>query len=234
MIKYDIYAPNASTGVWLEDLSKQVSSTVKLYGCDVSPNNFSKHHAENISFCLASVTSLPPDWSDKFDLIHQRLLFGGIHSSEWPIALSEIHRVLKPGGGVQLLELDFSHIVSAGPATRRLQSLFIDVFNKRGLLYDCSSRLPELLDQAKFVDVRSEKRYLMAGKAWGKIGELTTANFIGVFTGLIPALLASNIISSGHEMEEILKEGVEEWDRSEEGVRFVGHIVCARKAFKSK
>lgn len=227
------YAPKASTGVWLDDLSKQVSSTIRLYGCDVSPNNFPKHHAENINFHVASVTSLPPDWSGKFDLVHQRLLIGGLLSSEWPIALSEMHRVLKPGGSVQLLELDFSNIVSAGSATRRLQSLFIELCNKRGLLYDCSSRLPELLAQAKFIDVRSEKRYLTGGKAWGRIGELGTEDIINVFKSMIPALLASDIISSEHEMEELLYECSKEWDISEEGVRFIGHIVCARKAFGS-
>ena len=77
-----------------------VPDTVELHAIDVSSDNFPKEGTfpANVRFSLASVTKFPSEWTNKFDFINQRLLFLGLLEKEWPVAISELFRVLKPGG----------------------------------------------------------------------------------------------------------------------------------------
>ncbi|KAK8042683.1 S-adenosyl-L-methionine-dependent methyltransferase [Apiospora phragmitis] len=43
-----------------------------------------------------------------FDLVHSRLLAGGINAERWPSYLRDLHRVLVPGGWVQMVEIYFN------------------------------------------------------------------------------------------------------------------------------
>ncbi|KAF8993366.1 hypothetical protein BDQ17DRAFT_1368401 [Cyathus striatus] len=95
------------TGIWLLDFAAEVPSTVKLYGADIESRNFPPQDTRpaNTQFSIASLLDLPSEWTSKFTLIHQRLVFAvAIPRADIPPALSQLHRVLKPGGWVQLLE----------------------------------------------------------------------------------------------------------------------------------
>ncbi|KAK7927955.1 hypothetical protein PG985_004953 [Apiospora marii] len=43
-----------------------------------------------------------------FDLVHSRLLAGGINTERWSSYLRDLHRVLVPGGWVQMVEIYFN------------------------------------------------------------------------------------------------------------------------------
>ncbi|KAK7956865.1 uncharacterized protein PG986_006087, partial [Apiospora aurea] len=43
-----------------------------------------------------------------FDLVHSRLLAGGINAGRWPSYLRDLYRVLVPGGWVQMVEIYFN------------------------------------------------------------------------------------------------------------------------------
>ncbi|KAK8059622.1 hypothetical protein PG996_009552 [Apiospora saccharicola] len=43
-----------------------------------------------------------------FDLVHSRLLSGGINTERWSSYLRDLHRVLVPGGWVQMVEIYFN------------------------------------------------------------------------------------------------------------------------------
>lgn len=175
------------------------------------------------------MTNLPKEWTTKFDFVNQRLLFGGLRISDWPVNISELYRVLKPGGHIQLMEMDFAHHVNAGPATQRFMDLYIELFEKVGLLLEGSNRLESLLKEAGFADVKSEKKYLVVGKAWGKMGELGKQDFSHIFRNSGPALLAHGVVGSEAELDTYINECVEEWDNAEEGHRVIAHIATARR-----
>ena len=75
-----------------------------MVAVDIEPRLFPTSHPKNIEFRVESVTQLPSDWSNSFSLVHQRLLLAALQIPEWPTALGEIYRVLRPGGWVQLAE----------------------------------------------------------------------------------------------------------------------------------
>ncbi|KAJ3804733.1 hypothetical protein F5876DRAFT_52990 [Lentinula aff. lateritia] len=87
-------------GIWLLDLAHQLPPTISLTRIDISTRLFPKPttYSNNITFSSQSITDLPQSWSNCFALINQRLLTGALSKSQWMQALSEIYRVLKPGG----------------------------------------------------------------------------------------------------------------------------------------
>lgn len=46
--------------------------------------------------------------SNHFDLINSRLVAGGINSERWTGYIRDILRCLRPGGWVQMVEIDFN------------------------------------------------------------------------------------------------------------------------------
>ncbi|EKM76369.1 hypothetical protein AGABI1DRAFT_131453 [Agaricus bisporus var. burnettii JB137-S8] len=94
------------SGHWVLSCSKDVPTTINLHGIDISSRIFPKAPSlpPNATFLTASITSLPNDWTNKFSLINQRLMCAGLNFEQWNAALSEIHRVLVPGGWIQLIE----------------------------------------------------------------------------------------------------------------------------------
>lgn len=100
----------------------------KLYGSDISSINFPKVYPGNVEFRVASVTSVPQDWSDKFDFVHQRFLIVGLPRSVWYSVMSELFHVLKPGGHIELIDLDWLATVNAGPHATRFLGLISEPF----------------------------------------------------------------------------------------------------------
>lgn len=212
------------------ELSRKLSKSIEFFGCDISSKHFPDDIPENVHLLTASVTSLPGVWTEQFSFVNQRLLCFGLLASEWPVALSEIYRVLKPGGYVQFVDMDFSaKALNGGPHTNRLLDLFVELMKKRSFIHDCSSRLKSLVEKAGFIDIISEKKYLPMGKAWGKFGEIGKDIFLTGSGSLAIAMQASSLVSSESEVYTLIKESKEELDSADDGMLLVGHVVCARK-----
>ena len=107
---------------------------VELIGVDVSPNNFpdAANLPKNIHLSLASATNLPKEWSNKFELVNQCFMLSALLAAEWPQVVSEIFRVLKPGGRVQLCELDPRYPLEKPPALARHSEFCFGVQTRGG------------------------------------------------------------------------------------------------------
>lgn len=214
-------------GSWLMDLAEEVPPSVELYGSDVSSNNFPQTYYSNVHFLEASATQLPPEWTGKFDVVNQRMLLGALRAGEWPIALTEIMRVLKPGGCVQFAELDLPNCIMAGPAVRRFRDLSFPFYEKLGLLIDAGQRIPRMAKEAGFVEITSEKKYGPAGKSWGKMGELGVLSNGGAVKNIGPAMVKLGVMTE-EEFVQLYSSLLDEFETME-GTRYVYRMVCARK-----
>jgi ubiquinone/menaquinone biosynthesis C-methylase UbiE len=63
---------------------------------------------KNVRFDLLNVLNGLPYEDNSFDMIHMRLMIVALRANEWEQVLTEIRRVLKPGGLLQLVESDLT------------------------------------------------------------------------------------------------------------------------------
>ncbi|CAG8806586.1 1593_t:CDS:2, partial [Gigaspora rosea] len=92
--------------------------TAKIIGIDISSNQPTQIKPINFEFIKANALEGLPFEDNTFDFVFQRFLVSGYTTDKWPYVISEIVRVLKPGGFVELCEP--SNVTGGGPVTRRL------------------------------------------------------------------------------------------------------------------
>lgn len=214
-------------GIWAVELASEVSESVDIQASDVSDSNFPPSHPPNVHFSLASVTSLPPEWSNKFDLVNQRFLFGALLAKEWPVALSEIYRVLKPGGAVQLIEMDPYSPTPTTSITSQIIKSTSEACEMLGLQIGIAGSLADLVKATGFVDVVDETKRLPLGKTWGEIGLQGTLAIGGAYRSASGMMVKTGAFASKEEHERLINKLVEEWDVH--GTHYSCKVVCARK-----
>ncbi|KAJ7681079.1 S-adenosyl-L-methionine-dependent methyltransferase, partial [Mycena polygramma] len=217
-------------GLWVLDLAHSVDQTVGMLAVDITDRLFPASHPKNVDFRVESVTSLPSDWTDSFTLVHQRLLMLALRSSEWPQALREIHRVLRPGGWVQLGESEpwYEGEAPEKPCLEKVVSMYRRLVETRGLHVDCAQDIPTMLEQAGFVDIQTEHRSVPLG---GPGGVQNSINYVGVFEGLkTPILNAGGYGGVSTESEyDALVEGIRKEYAADAGAKREFYIFLARK-----
>ncbi|KLO08442.1 S-adenosyl-L-methionine-dependent methyltransferase [Schizopora paradoxa] len=215
----------AGSGVWIQGLAKTVPNTVQVFGTDISSNNFPETLPANVHMSIASSTSLPQEWSNKFNFVHQRFLLIALRRKQWTEALSEIFRVLKPGGAVQVVESSPS--MSKGPAMEEAYRLLKEFFDRVGLFVDVAENVDKLLGAVGFEDVKVVTGQLPVGKKWGSSGEQGTRALKPGFHKMASPMLAMGLINSESEYLQMLDKMEAEWD--EHGVHFLPRLVTGRK-----
>ncbi|KIK61452.1 hypothetical protein GYMLUDRAFT_225144 [Collybiopsis luxurians FD-317 M1] len=158
----------AGTGIWaLEFFEENKKNGVILdMDCvDISDKQFTKNCPSNVHLSLRSVTDLPAEWKSRFSYAHQRLMVSSVDHSVWPKVVSELFRVISPGGWVEIAEVQLkSYDLDVGPFSKKLQSLILKMFADNGSVLDVAAFIPPLLEETGFVDVRSEVRQAFTGR----------------------------------------------------------------------
>lgn len=213
---------------WLMNVSKVVPEDVRLDGIDVTSSLLPKTYPRNVHFTITSATTLPPDWSNNFDLVHQRLLLPSLRLTDWTEAISEHFRILKPGGYAMFVELSPDWPGGEGlGASERVRDIVMSLHESRGLPFDCALRIPGWLRDAGFIDIEVKERRGPLGKKLGELGELGVQNHGTVYRNMKGALMKGERIGSGEEYDELIDEVIKEWD--DVGAHYVWHLIIARK-----
>lgn len=194
-------------------MAKEVPQSIQLRGIDVSSRIFPPHSLKppNATFMDCSITSLPSDWSNTVSLVHQRLLNGSLQTEQWKDALSEMYRVLVPGGWVQFLE-PYWTLVSPSEAIRnnKASALKNKLCQKRLTVIDTIEHLATWMEQAGFVNVKLiEKRGLPLGSWGGETGKLGLKNASEIFRGLKEPVMREGgmgLITSGEEYDAMVDD----------------------------
>ncbi|KAF7351664.1 S-adenosyl-L-methionine-dependent methyltransferase [Mycena sanguinolenta] len=197
------------------------------------PDFFPVSPPKNVTFQIESVTNLPSDWTDTFTLVHQRLLMVALQVPDWPQALREIYRVIRPGGYVQLGESRpwYEEEFPDRPCTNKLVSAYRCLVRARNLDVDCAAHMQEMLEEAGFVDIHVEERAQCIGKWAGEDGIANAINHGGVLRGFkTPILEAGGYgkIASEAEYDALIEGQAKEWDDIP-GLKREFYIFCARK-----
>ncbi|KAF5381505.1 hypothetical protein D9757_008179 [Collybiopsis confluens] len=160
----------AGTGIWALEFSKQIiqqyNVTLDIQAIDISDKQFPRSLSSsesrgppNIHFSIHSVLDLPSEWTATFSYAHQRLLILAMSDSRWYQSLSELFRVLRPGGYLELVEPQGKHsLFAVGPFSKRLADLIQKMYVEKGVVTELGEYLPRVLGEIGFVDVRVETR----------------------------------------------------------------------------
>ncbi|KAF9008250.1 S-adenosyl-L-methionine-dependent methyltransferase [Cyathus striatus] len=176
------------TGHWIVEVSEEVPEGVQLQGIDIESRLFPpvESRPKNLDFSVNSVLSLPQEWTNRFTVVHQRLLVVALRSAEWPVALKELYRVTKPGGWVQLCE--FSGW-GGGPLMTQWWEKAVITFSRMGLQFDCGQKLESMLSDSGFVDIQADSRTCPLGEWGGELGVMSQKCAIGVWRTMVPKML---------------------------------------------
>ncbi|KAF8187571.1 S-adenosyl-L-methionine-dependent methyltransferase, partial [Mycena galopus ATCC 62051] len=167
-------------GLWALNMAQSVGPAVHIRRVDITSRLFPASPPKNMAFQVESVTSLPSDWIDTFRLVHLRLLMIALQTPEWPRALREIYRVVRPGGWVQLgEEIAWRGGENVGkPCMETLVSLIRCLAKSRNLHTDCASQMPAML-------VSSISRSRDGSSKWGREDGIASAiNHVAMFRGI--------------------------------------------------
>ncbi|KIK61297.1 hypothetical protein GYMLUDRAFT_42873 [Collybiopsis luxurians FD-317 M1] len=209
----------AGTGIWALEFFEENRKKGIMFDMeciDISDRQFPQNYPSSIHFSLHSVTGLPAEWSARFAYAHQRFLIAAMNDTLWRKAVSELFRVLVPGGWVELVEADANDTRNdVGPSSSKLQSILVNMHKEKGVVRNLGTYLPSLLEQAGFVDVQCEVRRSPIGQSEdaGLRGDVWAEFWKGLKRGVVNAG-GYNIVKSGEEYEDLVNEATIEWNTS--------------------
>lgn len=212
----------------MSDVAQKVNASSILHGIDIENHLFPSTPAHNVLFSVNSITALPLGWTDRFDLVHQRLLLGALSTQDWINALRNIYQALRHGGWVQLLE---SGLWQAGESVRTISDLVEKLLVSRSMRFDIAVALPSLLHDAGFTNITVEKRDIRVGKWAGQTGADARDNIMMLFRALKTPILRSGgfgVVSSEGDFDDLLDSVKKEWD-NHIGAQWTVHMFCAQK-----
>jgi ubiquinone/menaquinone biosynthesis C-methylase UbiE len=95
------------TGVWLFALEASAPTTWNLEGSDISADQFTKRPNSRCNFGVLDIKKpIPEHLHGAFDLLHIRMLLGGLTTPDWSMVAAHVYQLLKPGGWIQWHEID--------------------------------------------------------------------------------------------------------------------------------
>ena len=210
-----------------------------VYGIDINPELFPSAQQPVPSNCLFTQSNLLTRLSfpdQYFDFVFQRFLYLGLTVDDWPVALKELKRVIKPGGWIELFE-PCMRVHRAGTRTREVMRWCSRLLQEdRGLDFDFAGEKMKRLcesDDIGFQNVRVERLSIPVGSWGGRVGQAMAENMVLIFQNLQSALLMDETgISRSGGTQKAFDGMVQSWIREcEENESYIDYyILVAQRA----
>lgn len=158
-------------GTWLLEMASG-NQTVDFYGVDIQPVFPTEIKPANLKFYVADLTDSVPFENQYFDYVRISLLNWCLSADEWPVVLKEMFRVLRPGGWLEIAEVDQTRFVD-GPNLGLLTKIFAELSAQRKVIPNVSEHLPSFL--ALFfpsTPIHHDTQNFFLGPRGGKIGNI--------------------------------------------------------------
>jgi ubiquinone/menaquinone biosynthesis C-methylase UbiE len=197
------------TGQWAYEVGAEFPDAL-VVGFDLVPSK--QPWPAGYRFVQGNLLQGLPFTDGGFDLVHQRLLLPGVPVNAWMAAMTELVRVTRPGGWVELVEGSFA-IEPAGPATKRLFEMVWQLGAAAGLdtAGDVFRSLEDYLRRAGLADVERRSLQLPMGEWGGRIGSLLATDCRTLFSGL-SGIFQARMGVSEEECLELVKTMQLEWE----------------------
>ena len=172
------------TGQWAYEVCREFPEATVI-GLDLVPGKAGS--PPNYRGVRGNLLQGLPLRDDLIDFVHQRFLFSGVPVKSWPDVVTDLVRVARPGGWVELVE-GATELQPTSPATERLAELFRTLNTSMGL--DSTGVVFKSLDGylkgAGMSEVERHTVALPVGEWGGRIGSMMASDFRALFTRLAP------------------------------------------------
>ncbi|KAG0203169.1 hypothetical protein BGX28_004460 [Mortierella sp. GBA30] len=239
-LRYDIdriLDSGCGLGEWTMEMAKEYPSAT-VYGIDINTELFPKASEPIPSNCFFTHSNILgrlsfPD--NYFDFVYQRFLYLALTVDDWPVALKELQRVMKPGAWIELFE-PCMRVHRAGHQTREVMRWISRLLQEeRGLDFDFAGpKMKELCesDPIGFQNVRLERFSIPLGSWGGRVGEAMAENMALMFHNLQAALLENDARPQDAAATKAFDSMVRSWIREcEENKSYIDYyILLAQRA----
>ncbi|GBC26003.1 uncharacterized protein OCT59_020309 [Rhizophagus irregularis] len=157
-------------GTWLLDLSINYPKS-NFFGLDKKPLFPKEIKPENLQFIQADILNGLPYPDDEFDFVHQETMILAYTPDQWNFVISELVRVTKPGGWIELVE-PYSFAIGAGPLFVEFYTSACETFLSKGIDVKIIQQLESMLESnLNLSNVRKDEKTFILGSNGDKIGE---------------------------------------------------------------
>ncbi|KAJ3024803.1 UNVERIFIED_CONTAM: hypothetical protein HDU68_007769 [Siphonaria sp. JEL0065] len=214
-----------ANGAWMDSLFSAGHINCEYHGVDIAPDAFEFGTVCSAKIVVGNVLERLPYEDNTFDYVHQRLLVLGIPKDKWTSVIKEIIRVTKPGGWIELVEVD-SEFYDIGPASNALFNPMFSVLEKRGLdICAGSNLLKNAVAAGGLINIGVKPVSIPLG--WnGELGRLHAKDVREASLSVAP-FMSKALGVTNEEFTSMLEECYKEWGKTRAFANY--HCLWAQK-----
>jgi ubiquinone/menaquinone biosynthesis C-methylase UbiE len=189
------------TGIWGREMAQQFKRA-RVVGFDIDRTPMERSlellgpkamFPPNFTFLTADALKPFPFEDGEFDFTHARLISPFLPIEKWPFVVSEMVRVTKLGGHVEIV--DGEVLISPSPAFMQLYEAVKKLLVGRGLHAGAAPYLAGYLRQAGLTHIQERKFTLGAGRSWERQQRLLMSDMLAAFANMQPIMVKAGIHS---------------------------------------
>ncbi|RUP50661.1 S-adenosyl-L-methionine-dependent methyltransferase [Jimgerdemannia flammicorona] len=164
-------------------------------GIDISDGFPESIRPKNTTFVIGNVLDGLPYPDAFFDFVYMRAMVLAFTHNDWKNIMKELFRVVKPGGYVELVDVDMD-AQRMGPETKAASERLYQGLQARGIVSKIVRKFPTLLRENGFIDPHGN--FGSAPIWWGgKLGDAMGHAWEGAIIAMKPFYLSSLNYTSG-------------------------------------
>ncbi|EFH81740.1 Methyltransferase type 11 [Ktedonobacter racemifer DSM 44963] len=200
------------TGRWCQEMAVTYPQAT-VVGFDlVSPLALlrSPQFPDTCRFVQGNVLEGLPFAPQSFDYVHQRLLVFALPTQRWPGEIQELVKVTRPGGWVEIVEVDIT-FEQMGPASTQLATWITEASRQKGIDPSMARRAQTLLKVAGLTNIVYQQVPNPVGSWGGRIGTMAATGVQAINKAMRQQVL-SQLGVSPVQYDQALATSLEEYD----------------------
>lgn len=209
------------TGIWGIEIAREFPQA-EVIGFDYDRTAFDTSKEKrglvglpsNFHFLVQDALQGFPFEEDRFDFTHLRFVGSFVSRQRWPWLLREMARVTRPGGYLEVVELE--DLRSPSPAFNRFKESGKRLLEMRDLHQFPASYVAEYMQQAGVQQIQVKRVTLGTGRQRERQQRLLVADTLAIWTNLQPIMIKVGLLTDqdytqllAQLREELPRMGVE-------------------------